>query len=331
MAVKIWDLDESGNLTSTIRKDGRTGLRAEESRPRAEILDREIDKLLDKAVNLLVKQDPNPRHTEFAKRWAIGRAISESGIMDSPHLEPGERADLWRAMARKCRLGVRHTGKQNPRSKWKGLVPGREMEPKRIQDDIFGLGMWLQEQELEDARLAFGNGLHNAKQIWSREALRSGNFRDALAAYFSELGEKEREQLYIIPQYAQLAKALRSRWPSRGKGSAKRPVHYRPRRTLGRNPQGLEPVGGMPAEEIREMALSQGHQTRSGRTSGNNVAHRYGCRKRSPARLHPGREVPGEAQRGDVTADEPLRGILIEKGVPQAGSSQRLMSQRTSF
>ena len=238
----MWDLDESGNLTSTIRKEGQTGLRAEESRPQAEALDREIDKLLDKAVNLLVEQDPNPRHNDFAKRWAIGRAIADSRILDSTHMEPGERADLWRAMARKCRLGVRHTGKKSPRSKWKGLIPGREMEPKRIQDDIFGLGMWLQEQELEDARLAFGNGLHNAKQIWSREALRSRNFRDALAAYFSELGEKEREQLYVIPQYAQLAKALRSRWPSRGKGSAKRPVHYSPDALLEETRKVLDPL-----------------------------------------------------------------------------------------
>ena len=218
MAVKLWDLDELGNLTSTIRKAGKTGMGAEESRPQAEALDREIDRLLDKAMDLLVQQDPNPRHTEFAKRWAIGRAIAESRVLDSPHMEPGERADLWRAMARKCRLGVRHNGKKNPRSKWKGIIPGREMEPKRIQDDIFGLGMWLQEQELEDAKLAFGQGLHNAKQIWSREALRSKNFRDSLAAYFSELGEDEREHLYVIPQYAQLAKALRSRWPSRERG-----------------------------------------------------------------------------------------------------------------
>ena len=222
----MWNLDESGNLTSSIRKAGQSGMGAEEARPQAEVLDQEIDKLLDKAMNLLVQQDPNPRHTEFAKRWAIGRAIAESRILDSPHMEPQERADLWRAMARKCRLGVRHTGKRSPRSKWKGLIPDREMEPKRIEDDIFGLGMWLQEQELEDAKLAFGHGLHNAKQIWSRGALRSRNFRDALAAYFSGLGEQERDRLYLIPQYAQLAKALRSRWPSRGKGSAKRPVHY---------------------------------------------------------------------------------------------------------
>ena len=59
-----------------------------------------------------------------------------------------------------------------------------------------------------------------------REALRSRNFRNALAAYFSERSEEELEILHLIPQYAILAKALRQRWPSRGKGSAKRPIHY---------------------------------------------------------------------------------------------------------
>ena len=254
MAVKMWNLDESGNLTSSIRKAGQSGMGAEESRPQAEALDQEIDKLLDKALNLLVKEDPNPRHTEFAKRWAIGRAIADSRILDSPHTEPGEKADIWRAMARKCRLGVRNTGKKTPDSRWKGLIPGREIEPKRVEDDIFGLAMWLQEQELEDAKLAFGQGLHNAKQIWSREALRSRNFRDALASYFSELGKDERDHLYLIPQYAQLAKALRSRWPSRGKGSAKRPVHYGSDDLLDETKKVLNPLAEILMEKLRTAA-----------------------------------------------------------------------------
>ena len=64
------------------------------------------------------------------------------------------------------------------------------------------------------------------EQIWSGEALRSKNLRDALAAYFSDFKEKERGQLYRIPKYAVLAKALRQRFPSRGRGSAERPVHF---------------------------------------------------------------------------------------------------------
>ena len=226
MPVKLWNLDENGNLTSTIRRMGQPGLAAEGFRPQADELDAKTDEILDTARALLSKQDPNPRHNMFAKRWAIGRAIAESNILNFANLESGERPDLWRAMARKCRLGVRHDGTRDNGTSWKGLIPEREAEPKRIEDDIFGLGIWIQEQELEQAKRAFGEGLHNAKQIWSREALRSRKFREALAIYFSERDQAELDILYRIPQYAILAKTLQQRWPSRGKGSAKRPVHY---------------------------------------------------------------------------------------------------------
>ena len=226
MPVKLWNLDEKGNLTSTVRRMRQPGIAAEGFRPQAEELDSKIDDILDTAHNLLTEKDPNPRHNMFAKRWAIGRSMAESRILLSPNLEAGERPDLFRAMARKCRLGVRHDGTRDPKSPWRDLIPERDMEPKRIEDDIFGLGMWLQEQELDQAKKAYGEGLHNAKQIWSREALRNKNFREALAHYFSERDQTELDILYRIPQYAILAKALRQRWPSRGKGSAKRPVHY---------------------------------------------------------------------------------------------------------
>ena len=226
MAVKLWDVDESGHLTSSIRRKGKSGLEAEGYRPQADDLDARIDRLLDTTLEVLGREDPNPRHNTFAKRWAIGRGIAESSILEPDNLEPSERADLWRAMARKCRLGIRHDGKRETKSPWKDLIPERDIEPKRIERDIFGLGMWLQEQDLNDAKVTFGEGIQNAKHIWSGEALRSRNFRNALATYFWEREQEELEILYRIPQYDILAKALRQRWPSRGKGSAKRPVHY---------------------------------------------------------------------------------------------------------
>ena len=227
MPVKIWDQDQSGHLTSSIRRMGSSGIDAEHHRPQAERLDEQIDLLLDNALTLLDQQDQDQKHSLFATRWAIGRAIADSDILASPDLENHERSDLLLAMARKCRLGVRHTGQMEPTPKWNGLLPtNRDNEPKRIEADIFGLGMWLQEQQLEDAKIAFGGGLHNAKQIWSGEALRSPKLRQALTTYFGDFTHDQTETLYRIPQYAKLAKALRQRWPSRGKGSAKRPVHY---------------------------------------------------------------------------------------------------------
>ena len=230
---------------------GQSGMGTEEYRPQAEALDSETDRVLDKAVALLNQQDSGQKHNLFSKHWAIGRAITESGILHSLHIESGEKPDMWLAMARKCRLGVRHTGQRENKSKWKGLIPEREMEPRRIENDIFGMGMWLQEQELEDAKLAFGDGLHNAKQIWSGEALRSRNLRDALAAYFSDFEDEGRQQLYRIPKYAVLAKALRQRFPSRGRGSAKRPIHFEQSELLKEMRKVLIPLTAELLEEVQ--------------------------------------------------------------------------------
>ena len=241
MPVKLWNVDESGAYTSSITTNRRSSLGGEEFRPEADALDLELDKVLDRAADLATPSSGSkPNHALFVKRWAIGRAIAESGILESPHMVGESRADLCLAMALKCRLGARTYGAHE--TAWKGLIPDREIEPKRIEADIFGLGMWLQEQEQDDAVAAFGGGLHNAKQIWSGEALRHRKLRDALTAFFSQYNPEQLQRLYTIPQYAVIAKTMRRRWPSRGPGSAKRPAHYEPEELLSELRTVLEPV-----------------------------------------------------------------------------------------
>ena len=242
MAIKIWNDDGSGQITSTIRRMGSTGINAEEHRSQAAAIDAQLDDLLDKALVLLDQQDTGQNHNRFTTRWAIGRAIAESDILESPHMETGEMPDLWHAMSRKCRLGVRHNGEPNPTSRWKTLIFQRDTEPKRVEYDIFGLGMWLQEQDLDDAKLAFGSSIHNAKQIWSGEALRNPKLRQALTDYFANFTEDQRQYVCQNYRYALLAKALRRRWPSRGKGSAKRPVHYDQHELSAEISQLLDPI-----------------------------------------------------------------------------------------
>ena len=91
MAVKIWNLDESGVLTSTIRTGNRSGIGGEELRPKAEELDAEIDGVLDEAHKLLKAGYPKGRSKTFAKRWAIGRAIAHSTYPGFPL--PGIRTE----------------------------------------------------------------------------------------------------------------------------------------------------------------------------------------------------------------------------------------------
>ena len=225
MPVKIWDISPDGILTNSIHTTRRSTLRGEEFREEANALDRQLDQMLDRALELTSSvQTPGSESLAFAKRWSLGRALAESKVLDSPYLELDERKDLWTALARKCRLGIRASGE--PEKDWIGLIPEREADPIYIERDVFSRGLWLQEQDLDQARLTFGSRLFNAKELHSRAAINSKQLRDALARWFDGASESRRRQLTTSKTFSHIAKALAARWPSRGPGSAKRPVHY---------------------------------------------------------------------------------------------------------
>ena len=225
MPVKIWKTDDHGRYTSSIITSWRTELVSEEYRVEAEALDMQIDSVLDRAVELSAAvPDGQGKSQEFVKRWAIGRAIRESGVLDSPQMASEQRKNLWLAMARKCRLGVRASGKLEER--WRTLIPDRELEPQRLERDVFARGLWLQEQDCANALATFNGSLALARQLYSRESLRSANLRNALRRWFQELDPLQRSRLFRREQFIAIVKTLQKRWPSRGPGSAKRPAHF---------------------------------------------------------------------------------------------------------
>ena len=225
MPVKIWDRMSDGALTSRVETSRSHSFRGELYRTDAEALDEEIDQMLDHAVALSAcVLSLGARQQAFVKRWSIGRALAESSLPESEYLETGEQKWLWLAIARKCRLSVRSDG--SPAESWGGLIPDRELDPTRIERDVFAMGRWLQEQEIEQATVSFGASLTNAREIHRRGAINSKNLRDALARWFSGLCPEHRSDLTKNANFVQLAKALAERFPARGPGSAKRPVHY---------------------------------------------------------------------------------------------------------
>ena len=192
MPVKIWDRAPGGALTSRVETSRSQSYRGERYRADAEALDREIDGMLDHSIELaegVPAAEAGP--LAFVRRWSIGRALAESKLLDSDFLEPSEHKWLWLAIARKCRLGVRSDGSRE--ENWHGLIPHRDLDPGRIELDVFAVGMWLQEQEIEVALTSFGASLTNATEIHRRGAIRSRNLRDALALWFGELCPTRRE------------------------------------------------------------------------------------------------------------------------------------------
>ena len=225
MPVKIWERSSDGSLSSSIATSRPAGLRGEEFRTVAHALDQEIDKVLDRAIELTPTDDGATADKQlFVNRWAIGRALAETDLLTSDNLEPQEYKFLWLAIARKCRLGVRADG--GPENRWHGLIPGRESDPRRIERDVFSVSLWLQEQSTESAMMAFGSKLSNAREIHRRGAINSKKLRDALSHWFENQGTARRAELTNGTKFVALAKAMAARWPARGPGSAKRPVHY---------------------------------------------------------------------------------------------------------
>ena len=121
MPVILWE-ERDGVLRNHIETNRPDFFRGERYRDEARALDRVIDHMLDRAVSLSTPEEqPSAGQREFIQRWAIGRALKESGLMESEHLDAGEHKGLWQAIANKCRIGVRADGSREER--WRSLIP----------------------------------------------------------------------------------------------------------------------------------------------------------------------------------------------------------------
>ena len=80
MPVKIWN-HEDGKLTNRVETSRGDSYRGERYRSDAEALDRELDGMLDRALELSASAKVRGAEQQaFIKRWAVGRALMESGL-----------------------------------------------------------------------------------------------------------------------------------------------------------------------------------------------------------------------------------------------------------
>src|SRR5262249_22220890 len=113
--------------------------------------------------------------------------------------------------------------------RWRDLRPKRAGEPRREGGrlDYFEMCRWLSEQELDEAVETFGGQVRNVWQMMERSTLRPLAVRRAFLYWYRQQSEDDRKRLQERQIFAEAMKMLRRRWPDRGRGSAKRPVHYR--------------------------------------------------------------------------------------------------------
>ena len=225
MPVKIWEIGKSG-LSSKVVTGWDTLWTAEEYREDAEDLDRRLDDVLDSALERVRSARKTGASAEFLRAWAVGRALEDSGVYDSSALKNEGRQLLWRALARKCRLGARATREQDKH--WQELRPPNAKEPRREGSklDHFEMCWWLAGQDLEDAIATFGGSIRNVWQMFERPALQPTSLRRILKEWLASHPKDLQEELFQQSTFAEIMKTLQKRWPARGPGSAKKPMHY---------------------------------------------------------------------------------------------------------
>jgi hypothetical protein len=233
MSVKMWGkLD--GHLVSEIKTRRRIGRTVEESRPEAEVLDQELDRILDGAVHRLRQMSGAgaKRSDRFRAAWVVGRALNDSQVFALPAMQKEDPSQLWEALTRK--IGHQVHSDRSPAEGWTELRPeisGDEAEwvrrdTERPNLNYFEMCRWLAEQDFPDAQSTFGPYVRNVWQMLERSGLRHANLRRALLGWLSGFPQKEHAELTRPKHFAEIMKRLRQRWPGSGRGPAMKPVHF---------------------------------------------------------------------------------------------------------
>ncbi|MDE2856700.1 MAG: hypothetical protein OXN94_02505 [Chloroflexota bacterium] len=239
MAVLVWS-DRDGSLGNSIRSGRRVALSAEEYRPEAEALDKQLDAVLDmawQALNIITRRkDGKPRFNSFEQVWVLGRAVYISEILRHEAMRGEVRTMLWQALTAKAWYGIRHDGVSEPR--WRELIPSRNKKwqtqptaPKAYE--FLDIGYWLREQQLHDAGEVFGWRYVNAQDLRDRSSLRSIELRQTVLLWLRRQSPSVREELAKPKikgqeRFSIIPKALQKRFPASGPGSALLPQHYPP-------------------------------------------------------------------------------------------------------
>jgi hypothetical protein len=241
MPVLVWEQTEDGPRAS-VETDWQTLFTPEEVREEAEELDRNLDAVLDSALEESRTLSRNSTPIEFARAWSIGKSLRDSGVLESHALRNEPRATLWLALARKCRTGIRSDRTRSP--EWADLRPSTAREPRREgrRLDHFELSLWLADQTFDAAAETFGGSIRNAWQMLERPTLRPPVVRRALSRWLNAQDFEARSRAVEPAVFAELMKALRARWPDRGAGSAKRPIHFTEDELLRQMSEVLSPV-----------------------------------------------------------------------------------------
>lgn len=237
MPVIVWNAD-SEYVGSIVRTGRRFTLSAEEFRPEAEALDRELDDLLDMAFHALTvisrRAKSGKIHLDsFEQVWVLGRAVTVTEILRHDAMQGEIRTMLWQAIMHKAWHGIRSNASHDDR--WQLLLPRQatmwQNQPtKAASYKNLEVGYWLRDQQLHDAGEVFGWKYSNALALYDRSSLRAPILRQEVLHWLRRQHPRVREELAKgirgPGRFGIVSKALSARFPAYGPGSALLPQHY---------------------------------------------------------------------------------------------------------
>lgn len=236
MPVLIWNFDND-SLGSIVRTGREVSLSAEEYRPEAEALDRDLDDLLDEAwhaLNIITRRVKGKAHFDtFEQAWVLGRAVFVSEILRHEAMQGESRTLLWQAITHKAWYGICHDLQREPR--WRDLIPSKSRKWRtnpthRRAYRFLEIGYLLREEPLQDAGEVFGWKFSNANDLYDRASLRSAALLRAVLHWLRQQRPAVRNWLakpiHGSKRHAFIATALSARFPASGPGSALMPQHY---------------------------------------------------------------------------------------------------------
>ena len=230
---------------------------ADEYFDEAQIVDKLLDDVLDDALNNIKFYEKNFENYKskkpFFREYSVGKSLLSSKILKHKYLQgdgtlgrpqeilfdkgnleditqKGKNVGFYTALGEKANTGMSLQPNGSNSERWTLLRTDRKNATRKGQkrpgkQDSFARAVYLAEQTIENALLAFGGNVDLVNGFYERNFF-SLKLRNSVSKFYQNLDEDTRKKLYKRAYRRKMDKDLKKIFPSSGAGSAKGPESY---------------------------------------------------------------------------------------------------------
>ena len=230
---------------------------ADEYLEEAKIIDSLIDRVFDDALSNISFYKNNFENYStkkpFFREYSVGKALLDSKVLEHKYLrgdgtierpqeilfdkgnweeitKRGKNVGFYTALGEKANTGMSFESDINNPERWKMLRTDRKNasrkgEKRPGKQDSFARAVYLAEQTIENAILAFGGNVDLVNGFYERSFF-SIKLRNSVSKFYENLDNDTKNKLYKRANRRKMDKDLKKVFPSTGAGSAKDPESY---------------------------------------------------------------------------------------------------------